>query len=453
MQGLPFFSFSSQGAGPLNESAAPTSPLVAPATTGVPANTSVPDDDLTGTPLPEFMKNLLQAMTQGSSNLSMAEGQDIAAEEVLDPTTTDLTDTALAAQLLPANTMDMESIQRQRDFQPTLNPSMQADARPQALPNLLARAQAAQSNSTLEQQALSNQSLAANPTGAESAIKISSPVLNMSPITEVGAQTESLQLTFETQAKLAPQSGAMINPTLRESAINEKSLTMKGGAENTKALSMMSPLSEPTAVTERSLSTEQLASLSATGTADWSMDAGEAIDEMWQQTQPNNRALSTKAGNSAAPSFFEQIQAKLDLPPTDIRFGEQVSKRIGMMVSEQMQSVRIQLDPPELGSLEIKVRVQQEQVSVSFASNNQAVRDALESQAPRLREMLNQQGVDLGDLDVSSQGKQNQEGDGQGQNQGEQFIDEQGILASEALDDLEQQIHTIENDGSVDYFA
>ena len=90
------------------------------------------------------------------------------------------------------------------------------------------------------------------------------------------------------------------------------------------------------------------------------------------------------------------------------------------MNTDNVQHARIQLDPPEMGVLEIRLRVQQDQVAVAFNSGNQMVRDALDSQSARLRDMLEQQGIQLTDVSVGDQGQQSlaqQQGDAQGQDQ------------------------------------
>lgn len=141
---------------------------------------------------------------------------------------------------------------------------------------------------------------------------------------------------------------------------------------------------------------------------------------------------------------------KLDVPPQHPQWNDQVAKRISIMANESVQSARIQLDPPELGALEVKIKVQHDQVSVSFGSNNQMVRDALEAQTPRLRELLEQQGVNLADVNVSEQGAQ-QGGQGQdGTLAGDESLD--GDFAGGDLQNDDASI-SLESDSLVDYFA
>ena len=157
--------------------------------------------------------------------------------------------------------------------------------------------------------------------------------------------------------------------------------------------------------------------------------------------------MSPALQNSGADKVLAG-QTKIDVPPSNPQFTDQVAQRIGIMATEQLQTARIQLDPPELGSLEIKIRVQQDQVSVAFSSGHQVVRDALESQAPRLREMLEQQGVELTDVNVSDQ-QQKQTGEG-----GEGELTGQGGDDWNEDDMEEASILTeAQSDSLVDYFA
>jgi len=86
-----------------------------------------------------------------------------------------------------------------------------------------------------------------------------------------------------------------------------------------------------------------------------------------------------------------------------------------VMSSQNLKSAEIQLDPAELGRLEVRISVNQEQSQVTFASPHAGVREALDSQMHRLRELFAQQGMNQLDVNVSDQslsrGWQGQEGD------------------------------------------
>jgi flagellar hook-length control protein FliK len=85
------------------------------------------------------------------------------------------------------------------------------------------------------------------------------------------------------------------------------------------------------------------------------------------------------------------------------QWGEAVTEKVMWMSSKGIKEAIIQLDPPELGSLQVKVGVNQDQAQVSFTVQNASVREALDQQSMRLREMFAEDGLNLTDVDVSDQ--------------------------------------------------
>ncbi len=81
----------------------------------------------------------------------------------------------------------------------------------------------------------------------------------------------------------------------------------------------------------------------------------------------------------------------------------QLKERINLMVRQNIQVAEIRLDPAELGQMQIRVNLQQEQASVQFIVQQQHAKELLEQQMPRLREMLQQQGIQLGEGQVQQQ--------------------------------------------------
>jgi flagellar hook-length control protein FliK len=87
-------------------------------------------------------------------------------------------------------------------------------------------------------------------------------------------------------------------------------------------------------------------------------------------------------------------------------WGSAIGERLMWMVKGDRQAARLKLNPPNLGPLEVRVSVNQDQTSVSFLASQAAVRDALEAALPRLREMFDQQSLQLVRADVSDPGMQ-----------------------------------------------
>ncbi len=83
-----------------------------------------------------------------------------------------------------------------------------------------------------------------------------------------------------------------------------------------------------------------------------------------------------------------------------------VANQVAQMVSQKLNFAEIQLDPPELGPLQVRVQVTQDQATVAFTAANAQVKEALEQTNQRLREMLEQEGLNLVDVDVRDQQQQ-----------------------------------------------
>jgi flagellar hook-length control protein FliK len=79
---------------------------------------------------------------------------------------------------------------------------------------------------------------------------------------------------------------------------------------------------------------------------------------------------------------------------------EQLAGKLTLMVGRGIQSASIQLSPENLGPLEIRISVQNDQTSVWFGAAHAETRAALEQALPRLRELLAGQGLNLSDAGV-----------------------------------------------------
>ena len=77
--------------------------------------------------------------------------------------------------------------------------------------------------------------------------------------------------------------------------------------------------------------------------------------------------------------------------------------QLNWMVNNRLHEAEIKVSPPDLGPLEVRVSQHHNQTSVTFFSHEAAVREALENALPRLREMLDSQGINLNQAQVSDQ--------------------------------------------------
>ncbi|MGE5622112.1 MAG: flagellar hook-length control protein FliK, partial [Bacillota bacterium] len=79
-----------------------------------------------------------------------------------------------------------------------------------------------------------------------------------------------------------------------------------------------------------------------------------------------------------------------------------LGQKVVWMVSSDVQSASLTLNPPDLGPLQIVLHVSDNQATASFTAAQPEVRHALESALPRLREMLGDAGIQLSQANVNA---------------------------------------------------
>jgi flagellar hook-length control protein FliK len=87
-------------------------------------------------------------------------------------------------------------------------------------------------------------------------------------------------------------------------------------------------------------------------------------------------------------------------------FADAVKDKVMIMINQKLQQFDITLDPPEFGNMQIRVNLQGEQAAVNFIVQNQQAKEALEQNMHKLKEMLAEQGVDVGGANVEQQDQQ-----------------------------------------------
>lgn len=158
-------------------------------------------------------------------------------------------------------------------------------------------------------------------------------------------------------------------------------------------------------------------------------------------------------GNPAMPG--DRIPARLGTQAWD----NQVSQRIVYMVGKE-QAATLTLNPPDLGPVQIVLNVTNDQATVAFSSDQLDVRQALENALPRLREMMSESGIALGnatvDANVPDQ-RQQQDSDrrAQGGQGGAGGLTGDGQDAAPAVNEVAPRTRTVSigDRGMVDLFA
>ena len=133
-------------------------------------------------------------------------------------------------------------------------------------------------------------------------------------------------------------------------------------------------------------------------------------DESASNASIRDRAETSLSGLTQAASALNRTSTpvQMNMPagmnPGQPGWSEAMSERVVWASKQGVQTATLQLDPPELGSLQVKLHITHDQVSVSFSSPHASVRDSVEQSMPRLKEMLEEQGLSLGESSVNDQG-------------------------------------------------
>lgn len=117
-----------------------------------------------------------------------------------------------------------------------------------------------------------------------------------------------------------------------------------------------------------------------------------------------------------SPTLAATSQALLDTPATFNSIGtntlapsvgttawnQALGDRIVWMATGAQQTASLTLNPPNLGPLQIVLNLTNDQATASFFTAQPEVRQALEAAFPKLREMMSEAGIQLGQATVSA---------------------------------------------------
>jgi flagellar hook-length control protein FliK len=113
---------------------------------------------------------------------------------------------------------------------------------------------------------------------------------------------------------------------------------------------------------------------------------------------------AVQAPHANAPAASETpLAARIETPFASQSWGNAFAGRIAWLAGQGEQGARLHLNPPELGPVTVTLHVSAEEASARFVAAHIAVREAIEAALPRLREMLAENGISLGETEVSGE--------------------------------------------------
>ncbi|WP_010432178.1 flagellar hook-length control protein FliK [Enterobacter mori] len=150
-----------------------------------------------------------------------------------------------------------------------------------------------------------------------------------------------------------------------------------------------------------------------------------ATAEMSSTAQVSAVALPATVRTSVAHA--PQQVVTVNHPPETPEWKQSVSHHIAIFSRNGLHSAEIRLHPEELGSLQISLRVQQDQAQIHIVSEHAHIRHAMEQAMPQLRAAMAESGIQLGQANVSAEGQQHAAaGEQRGNTSGEQQAQPEG---------------------------
>jgi flagellar hook-length control protein FliK len=120
-------------------------------------------------------------------------------------------------------------------------------------------------------------------------------------------------------------------------------------------------------------------------------------------TSPVQQA-SLALAQAANVGANDKIAARVGTPGWD----NQIGQKIVWMVAGKEQSASLTLNPPDMGPMQVVLSVTNDHANVTFSAAQPEVRQALEDAMPKLREMMSESGIALGNASVNDGSAQQQ---------------------------------------------
>lgn len=218
--------------------------------------------------------------------------------------------------------------------------------------------------------------------------------------------------------QLTPNPQIIPDPQVAAHLLAEKNIKLPQGAQNTRL-----PANSTTAMKNGNHGKTELILDTTLAKPEGKSKTGNALINTAKSADPKDLTATTNS-HTLRGSFASELAASTqqtgfsanqisNIPtnPTTIAtvisqqpaWGDEFSQKITWMATQQNQSAELHLNPPQLGPLDVTLKMNGDQATATFTSPHAAVREAIEQAMPKLREMLADNGIMLGNAMVSDQ--------------------------------------------------
>lgn len=166
--------------------------------------------------------------------------------------------------------------------------------------------------------------------------------------------------------------------------------------DQTAQLGLQDNLSGQAASESANLAAESLSQLGTQGSSHARQGGSEADMSNFAQT------LASLQSADKTPAIARP-QAVVNSPVGSEAWPQEMGERLVWMSNRQESRAELILTPAHMGKIEISLNISGDQASVSFVSANPQVREALEAAMNRLRDVLAESGINLGQTNVGAE--------------------------------------------------
>ena len=187
-------------------------------------------------------------------------------------------------------------------------------------------------------------------------------------------------------------------------------------------------LSKLSGTSSKQIRAEYLSKNDISPMADWLKKSGQAakglsVTNNVSYQQPASELESLLAVSKTPLAANHELSVNSVRPPINVMansaiqsglklqgdFSANLALRVQWVYQQAISSAEILMDPPELGPLSVKLTTNNGETSVLFQVSNPATKEMIEENLAKLKEMLAEQGINLGDAQVEQQQQNDQQ--------------------------------------------
>ena len=129
-----------------------------------------------------------------------------------------------------------------------------------------------------------------------------------------------------------------------------------------------------------------------------------ALETNFDQLNVNQNQFSTLLNNSnnqLNSANAQLAEVKLPLSIQHANWDSALGQKVTWLVERGMPGAKLQINPPELGPIQIEMQIDDSKAKIMFHASDSGVRSIIDNSIPKLREMLDFNGINLAHAEVS----------------------------------------------------